>query len=65
MPKLGDRYPYTERVPTNVNLPSEIRKLLEKAIDHVNIHTLTDSVVDAILKRAESQKKENESSHEH
>jgi hypothetical protein len=43
------------RVPVNVQLPVEIRQLLEAAIDHDKIRNLTESVIDAVKRRAESQ----------
>jgi uncharacterized protein (DUF1778 family) len=43
------------RVPVNVHVPVEVREMLEAAIDYDKIKTLTDSVIDAVRRRAESQ----------
>jgi hypothetical protein len=48
------------RVPTHLQLPIEIRQLLEAAIDHVTIHSLVDSVSDAARRRAESKTPQSE-----
>jgi hypothetical protein len=43
------------RVIVNVHVPVEIREMLEAAIDHDKIKNLTESVIDAVKRRAESQ----------
>jgi hypothetical protein len=49
MARLGAKDPNrVSRISTNVNLPVEIRELLEAAIDHVRIHSLTESIIDAV-----------------
>jgi hypothetical protein len=45
MPRLNERK--TPTVPTFLNLPQSCRNDLESAIDHKDIKTLTDAVVEA------------------
>lgn len=48
MARLGSQNPNrVARIATNCNLPIDIRELLEAAIDHVRIHSLTESICDA------------------